>query len=726
LNRFSRSREHRAKSKKKKKKKKKPSRFFFFFFFSFSFSFVSQLGQSDISDSDMKLVLARAAAQRKFVQEMSALRQRRRLGALQQQHAPFCTNDELVVALAQCDDDDDDCALRLARPSFVARVRELCSQRSIEPSSAVLPRRNLRTNARALFVRGFASLPPKVRAAPVAPRLHSASDADGKPRLKGFFIASEIQNSSTIAAVCSAVTSSATAADGAAAERKRKRGGGGESSVDENESEDVEDIAIVDSSNTSTTAVVMNRESGRLCLDDAVRRAHAGSFDGWSDARKRAFKSMNENPNAYYYRFNAPGEEQKNGHWSPDEEKLFFEVAKQYPVNTKWGLFSIHIPGRVGYQCSNFYRQLLRSGRIKDPNYVLDATGRPRFLFKNKHGDKGVRDYKKAKDGAADGEASADGDNAGEEGGDDGGGGGGGGGQVISRKRLNGAKPPKTPAPRLYDADGNPILRKRGRPRKYPLPGQPLPAAAASTASTADAANVANTAPLAIASSSSPSPPPPPPSLAEAPPIVPPVSTQTSSETSVVVAPPPTVVHSAPKPLTTMMLFEAPLEPVLLVNKSETTASDDAAVPAAGDAVQAVQGDAAEPAEAAEGKSARVRKARAPAKPKKRRRGKGSGDVIFADDVDDTHEVIDFKPSMRMRSALGVENPLPEYIDPITMLPVVAPMMSPAGIVLGKETWLFSLAGKSQCPLTKQPCTFAELTLLTKLNIERLRSRLRV
>jgi hypothetical protein len=50
----------------------------------------------------MKVVLARAAAQRKFVQEMSALRQRRRLGALQQQHAPFCTNDELRVALAQC------------------------------------------------------------------------------------------------------------------------------------------------------------------------------------------------------------------------------------------------------------------------------------------------------------------------------------------------------------------------------------------------------------------------------------------------------------------------------------------------------------------------------------------------------------------------------------------------------------------------------------------------
>jgi hypothetical protein len=114
-------------------------------------------------------------------------------------------------------DDDDDCALRLARSSFVAKVRELCSQRAVEPSGC-LPRRNLRTNARALFVRGFASLLPQRCARPLAPRLQAPPvEADGKPRLKGFFIASEIQNSSTIEAVCSAVTSATTTAAGAAA-----------------------------------------------------------------------------------------------------------------------------------------------------------------------------------------------------------------------------------------------------------------------------------------------------------------------------------------------------------------------------------------------------------------------------------------------------------------------------------------------------------------------------
>jgi hypothetical protein len=68
------------------------------------------------------------------------------------------------------------------------------------------------------------------------------------------------------------------------------------------------------------------------------------------------------------------------------------------------GLFSMHIPGRVGYQCSNFYRSLIKQGihflkqqyyiivgvgnqmkivgKIQDESYVLDETGRPRFLFK--------------------------------------------------------------------------------------------------------------------------------------------------------------------------------------------------------------------------------------------------------------------------------------------------------------------------------------------------------
>ena len=90
----------------------------------------------------------------------------------------------------------------------------------------------------------------------------------------------------------------------------------------------------------------------------------------------KAFKEIDENPNAYYYRFNAPGEAQRNGQWSKAEEKEFFERMKQVPVNSQWGIFSMTIPGRVGYQCSNFYRFLIKQGRIKDDNYFYDSKGK--------------------------------------------------------------------------------------------------------------------------------------------------------------------------------------------------------------------------------------------------------------------------------------------------------------------------------------------------------------
>jgi hypothetical protein len=476
-------------------------------------------GQGELSDADMQLVLARAAAQRRFVAEMTALRTSRRLASLAL-HAPYLSEHELSTALAHCDDDDDDCALRLARDSFVRCVRELCAQRAVEPTDGALPRRNLRTRLRALYVRGAfvpAPLPPPVAKldAGVSGRLHAPVDANGKPRQKGFFIESEAQNSTTIEAALAAAA--AKRADPAAS-RKRQRSssgsddanapaaaadakddappvdsvvagdGGDGDDVDEDDGDGAMAAIAVDTESSRAlggAAASAARESGRLNLDDAVRRAQAGSFDGWSEARKKAFKSMNENPNAYYYRFNAPGEEQKNGHWAPDEEKLFFDVAKIYPVNTKWGLFSMHIPGRVGYQCSNFYRQLVRTGRIKDPNYILDANGRPRFLFKNKKGDTEVRNYKqpKAADAAAVADDSAANSSTSETPMPAT------GGEVISRARKNklpkAEKPPKEkkaprpPPPPLFDADGNPIPRKRGRPRKYPIAPTTAPTATA-------------------------------------------------------------------------------------------------------------------------------------------------------------------------------------------------------------------------------------------------------
>jgi hypothetical protein len=110
------------------------------------------------------------------------------------------------------------------------------------------------------------------------------------------------------------------------------------------------------------------------------------SQSGWSQARKNAFTQLNSNPNAYYYRLNAPGEEQKNGKWTPEEKRLFMQRVKMFSVGTtpKWGIFSITIPGRVGYQCSNFYRKLVKNGEIVDPNYKIDDAGKIHYYFKKK------------------------------------------------------------------------------------------------------------------------------------------------------------------------------------------------------------------------------------------------------------------------------------------------------------------------------------------------------
>jgi hypothetical protein len=54
----------------------------------------------------------------------------------------------------------------------------------------------------------------------------------------------------------------------------------------------------------------------RLRLDEALKNADEGKFDGWSEARIRAWQLKDKNPNAYYYRFNDPGVEQRNGTWN--------------------------------------------------------------------------------------------------------------------------------------------------------------------------------------------------------------------------------------------------------------------------------------------------------------------------------------------------------------------------------------------------------------------------
>jgi len=63
---------------------------------------------------------------------------------------------------------------------------------------------------------------------------------------------------------------------------------------------------------------------------------------------------------------------QKKGPWTEEEQILFISLLGKYgPGN--WGVFSTHIPGRVGFQCAEFYRELVKSGLITPDNSLLES-----------------------------------------------------------------------------------------------------------------------------------------------------------------------------------------------------------------------------------------------------------------------------------------------------------------------------------------------------------------
>ncbi|KAI7819704.1 hypothetical protein BC939DRAFT_251022 [Gamsiella multidivaricata] len=101
------------------------------------------------------------------------------------------------------------------------------------------------------------------------------------------------------------------------------------------------------------------------------------------DAKMVSKASFKKNPNAFFYRHNEPGQEQWMGDWTQEESELFLKVAREHGCGDKWGLFSSHIPHRVGYQCSNHYRQVvLPEGLVFDPNYKYTSTGSPVYCGK--------------------------------------------------------------------------------------------------------------------------------------------------------------------------------------------------------------------------------------------------------------------------------------------------------------------------------------------------------
>ena len=58
---------------------------------------------------------------------------------------------------------------------------------------------------------------------------------------------------------------------------------------------------------------------------------------GWSEARIKAFRNREKNPNQYYYRFNDPGEPQATGKWSAKDKALFLKLIHEKGVDYQVG-----------------------------------------------------------------------------------------------------------------------------------------------------------------------------------------------------------------------------------------------------------------------------------------------------------------------------------------------------------------------------------------------------
>lgn len=130
----------------------------------------------------------------------------------------------------------------------------------------------------------------------------------------------------------------------------------------------------------------------------------------------------------------------------------------------------------------------------------------------------------------------------------------------------------------------------------------------------------------------------------------------------------------------------------------------------------------------------------------KRRGGSDSeGDVGGGDDGDDDNEPgyggkgwSAVNRSERYRARCGDTtrvhddgNPLPGFIDPITLEPVCNPMLSPYGHVMGAATWKAVLKPNDPvplnvCPFTKATLTWEQLIKLTKSNIENHRHKIKI
>ncbi|KAL6050687.1 hypothetical protein QOT17_019662 [Balamuthia mandrillaris] len=116
-------------------------------------------------------------------------------------------------------------------------------------------------------------------------------------------------------------------------------------------------------------------------LDKFVEPFDEQSVKDWSSARIAAWRQRHSNPNAYYYRFTDIGVKQASGGIKGAEAKAWMDrynefKSKGWQVGSSWGLFSKGLPHRVGYQCANYYRKLVKERKL--PNEKANAIASKR------------------------------------------------------------------------------------------------------------------------------------------------------------------------------------------------------------------------------------------------------------------------------------------------------------------------------------------------------------
>ena len=92
----------------------------------------------------------------------------------------------------------------------------------------------------------------------------------------------------------------------------------------------------------------------------------------WSLEQRRRWDRVSEQPGLYYYHHTAPGIAARMDDWDNDEVELLIHLLLCHPVTSEarkgeaseWGLFSINLPGRVGKECEEKWRELAAVHRL--------------------------------------------------------------------------------------------------------------------------------------------------------------------------------------------------------------------------------------------------------------------------------------------------------------------------------------------------------------------------